>query len=142
MSSTSSARNGGHDRARWPASSAVRTGGSWVPVAVRVSASRAAAWGDAGVAVEEQRSQIDLAGAGGREGLDALGRDQRRRALKAASRPCAGLGHDSVVGEQVLSAAVRSLGCCGTRREGRVRGRVAGAAGAHRRSVSQPRRRV
>ena len=44
MRSTSVARNGGHDRARCPASSAVSTGGSWVPVTVRVSCSSAAAW--------------------------------------------------------------------------------------------------
>jgi hypothetical protein len=44
MSSTRVARNGGHDRARCPASSAVSTGGSWVPVAVRVSSSSAVAW--------------------------------------------------------------------------------------------------
>ncbi len=44
MRSTRVARNGGHDRARWPASSAVSTGGSWVPVAVPISASSAAAW--------------------------------------------------------------------------------------------------
>jgi hypothetical protein len=42
MRSTSSARNGGHDRARCPASSAVRTSGSWMPVVVRVSCSTAA----------------------------------------------------------------------------------------------------
>jgi hypothetical protein len=44
MRSTRAARSGGHDRARCPASSAVRTDGNWVPVVVRVSASSAAAW--------------------------------------------------------------------------------------------------
>src|SRR3954465_9613341 len=41
--STRSARSGGHDRPRCPAVSAVRTGGSRVAVAVRVSCSRAVA---------------------------------------------------------------------------------------------------
>jgi uncharacterized membrane protein YjjB (DUF3815 family) len=41
--STRAARSGGHDRARWPASCAVRTNGSCVPVVVRVSRSSAPA---------------------------------------------------------------------------------------------------
>jgi len=44
MRSARAACSDGHDSARWPASSAVRTDGSWVPVVVRVSASSATAW--------------------------------------------------------------------------------------------------
>jgi hypothetical protein len=44
MRSTRASRSGGHERARWPAVSAVRTNSSWVIIAVRVSASSASAW--------------------------------------------------------------------------------------------------